>query len=477
MSWHCVEERTADPIGRIVRKMIFTDIYENEHYAKGKIAIPKEIQLEVGKKVAYYEENDIRTGEFLCSSQTMHLSPLEIVNRMINTEEELKHFIKQNCIHAPGDCHLYGLVIHAYNYLRSKIEVEDKFDNTEIKMPKAEKLEQNELPLSPAPETHDLELSAATSGGAKTPESNGDRSSPTVAATQATLSAQANLNAANMALAIFKNAPKPRISSPINNSNNRSSKDDVETISITDDDQQQLKTERLDNSDKDNQITSSGGFSMNLGPVNQALLQAQAQNLLQHQYNQISQGGHGSINPYSTNMTPTPPKRSSINSLVETTTGKRPRLDQPTIEVSLDNLSAIGKKEALMLTKEQIEMMLRINAPEVTLVQHIVRRPDLEKYWTYIRKINVNGHQTVWTQCTKCGEVVQFKNFEVLNPTGQNRSKSGFRTKQIYSHFNSCNDQTALSYPSLALSQQLENHSKLELLKKLCQLQKHPGPL
>ena len=47
MSWHCVEERTSDPIGRIVRKMIFTDIYENEHYAKGKIAIPKEIQLEV----------------------------------------------------------------------------------------------------------------------------------------------------------------------------------------------------------------------------------------------------------------------------------------------------------------------------------------------------------------------------------------------------------------------------------------------
>lgn len=142
--------------------------------------------------------------------------------------------------------------------------MEDKFDNTEIKTPKTEKLEQNELPLSPAPETHDLELSAATSGGAKTPESS-DRASPTTAATQATLSAQANLNAANMALAIFKNAPKPRISSPINNSNNRSSKDDVETISITDDDQ--LKTER--DSDKDNQITSSTGFSMNLGPVNQ----------------------------------------------------------------------------------------------------------------------------------------------------------------------------------------------------------------
>ena len=81
---------------------------------------------------------------------------------------------------------------------------------------------------------------------------------------------------------------------------------------------------------------------------------------------------------------------------------------------------------------------------------------------------------------SECGEVVQFKNFEVLNPTGQNRSKSGFRTKQIYSHFNSCNDSTSLSSYPLTLSQ-LET-SKIELLKKLCQLQKNthqtglPGP-
>ena len=96
--------------------------------------------------------------------------------------------------------------------------------------------------------------------------------------------------------------------------------------------------------------------------------------------------------------------------------------------MSLDNLSAIGKKEALMLTKEQIEMMLRINAPEVTLVQHIVRRPDLEKYWTYIRKINVNGHQTVWTQCTskynktknafKGGEMSHYLNCSFLTMEG-----------------------------------------------------------
>ena len=40
--------------------------------------------------------------------KTMKLSPMEIVNRMINTEEELKHFIKQNNVRAPADCHLYG---------------------------------------------------------------------------------------------------------------------------------------------------------------------------------------------------------------------------------------------------------------------------------------------------------------------------------------------------------------------------------
>ena len=42
------------------------------------------------------------------NEKTMKLSPMEIVNRMINTEEELKHFIKQNNVRAPADCHLYG---------------------------------------------------------------------------------------------------------------------------------------------------------------------------------------------------------------------------------------------------------------------------------------------------------------------------------------------------------------------------------
>ena len=45
--WNCIEERENDPVGRIQRKVIFGEIYENEHYAKGKIAIPKEMNLQV----------------------------------------------------------------------------------------------------------------------------------------------------------------------------------------------------------------------------------------------------------------------------------------------------------------------------------------------------------------------------------------------------------------------------------------------
>jgi hypothetical protein len=45
--WNCIEERETDPLGRIQRKLIFTEIYENEHYAKGKISIPKEIDIQV----------------------------------------------------------------------------------------------------------------------------------------------------------------------------------------------------------------------------------------------------------------------------------------------------------------------------------------------------------------------------------------------------------------------------------------------
>ena len=50
--WNCIEERETDPIGRIQRKVIFTEIYENEHYAKGKISIPKEIDLQVYPRIS-----------------------------------------------------------------------------------------------------------------------------------------------------------------------------------------------------------------------------------------------------------------------------------------------------------------------------------------------------------------------------------------------------------------------------------------
>ena len=45
--WNCIEERENDPVGRIQRKVIFGEIYENEVYAKGKIPIPTEVDLQV----------------------------------------------------------------------------------------------------------------------------------------------------------------------------------------------------------------------------------------------------------------------------------------------------------------------------------------------------------------------------------------------------------------------------------------------
>ena len=156
--------------------------------------------------------------------------------------------------------------------------------------------------------------------------------------------------------------------------------------------------------------------------------------------------------------------------------------------MSLDNLSAIGKKEALMLTKEQIEMMLRINAPEVTLVQHIVRRPDLEKYWTYIRKINVNGHQTVWTQCTsklqnnafKGGEMSHYLNCSFLTMEGSrfdlhtvvninknlcNRTNSvtRFHFKRLkIEHYRDRNESTGMSRSTKGSLPNICHHATLE---------------
>ena len=45
--WTCVEEREDSPHGRMMRKVLFTDLYENEEYASQNIAIPKEIELKV----------------------------------------------------------------------------------------------------------------------------------------------------------------------------------------------------------------------------------------------------------------------------------------------------------------------------------------------------------------------------------------------------------------------------------------------
>ena len=147
----------------------------------------------------------------------------------------------------------FRLVIHAYNYLRSKIEIEDKpISNTEcpsLKQEAVSTLEGDELPSEPQ----------------ASPKSENDENREI---STATMTAQANLNAANMALAIFKNAAPKRISSPINKDKDQTNSDSTATIQITD---EEIKQEKKDETDSENQNGTHNnlGFSMNLGPVNQ----------------------------------------------------------------------------------------------------------------------------------------------------------------------------------------------------------------
>ena len=149
--------------------------------------------------------------------------------------------------------------------------------NMDIKSDKAD----NELPMSPG-EPLDNEENRANSTG---PPSGAN--SPTTAAAQAhqaTLSAQANLTAANMALAIFKNAPKPphpptQHTSPLSVSPQLKIKPDSdETIQIDSDGLHQAENKDSDQIKQESTTTQAtpttpgmgqSAFSMNLGPVNQ----------------------------------------------------------------------------------------------------------------------------------------------------------------------------------------------------------------
>ena len=69
--WNCIEERETDPLGRIQRKLIFTEIYENEHYAKGKISIPKEIDIQVFfqlKKIFNQKFQALKMWQIFCKA-------------------------------------------------------------------------------------------------------------------------------------------------------------------------------------------------------------------------------------------------------------------------------------------------------------------------------------------------------------------------------------------------------------------------
>ena len=164
---------------------------------------------------------------------------------------------------------IFSLVIHAYNYLRSKIEVEDRvgsYNNTSTNIIDTKSDKADELPMSPVEPVDEEHLKSSTG------PPSGATSPTTAAAHQATLSAQANLTAANMALAIFKNAPKPPPPrSPLSVSPQLKIKTDTdETIQI-DSDQTDTKDEvkQEPQSATTQPPMGQSAFSMNLGPVNQ----------------------------------------------------------------------------------------------------------------------------------------------------------------------------------------------------------------
>ena len=64
-----------------------------------------------GDKIAFYEENGIREGEFLCSSTQDQLDPMYMVAELLPTEDDLKFFCDANGLKSTN---LIIMAIEAY---------------------------------------------------------------------------------------------------------------------------------------------------------------------------------------------------------------------------------------------------------------------------------------------------------------------------------------------------------------------------
>ena len=98
--WNCVEDRVSQGhFGRVIRKVIFQDIYADRTAVLSEKPISTGTLpfLKTGERVAYYDNCEIREGNFLCSSHSKNrFDPKMILAELLSTEDEVKNFCQQN---------------------------------------------------------------------------------------------------------------------------------------------------------------------------------------------------------------------------------------------------------------------------------------------------------------------------------------------------------------------------------------------
>ena len=116
MIWNCVEERidNGTKYGRYVRKVLFCQIYADRKAALLRCPFPLQSYplLKQGDRIAFYENNAIREGEFVCSStREDELDPMDMIAELLSTEDDLKVFCEANGLKSSN---LIIMAIEAY---------------------------------------------------------------------------------------------------------------------------------------------------------------------------------------------------------------------------------------------------------------------------------------------------------------------------------------------------------------------------
>jgi len=123
MIWNCVEERVTierdngAQYGRMVRKIIFGDIFADKMAVLSRNPIPNAAHrhLNAGDKITYCDSTlEIREGPFICSSQTAQLDAQKIISSLLNTEDDLRQFCLDYKLQIGNFC---SMAIEAYKYL------------------------------------------------------------------------------------------------------------------------------------------------------------------------------------------------------------------------------------------------------------------------------------------------------------------------------------------------------------------------